>query len=274
MRALSEWPRAQRSGIRGVFTDMDDTLCTQGIIDVAALQALHRLLHAGLEVIAITGRPLGWCRPLAEGDPASATSPWPVKAFVAENGGAGLLCASRAGTRATALYPQDAATRSENQRHMAQVLQDVRLRLPGVQLSRDQHLRETDLAFDHHEFQRMAPSTLQQLQALLHEHGMQTTLSSIHLHGCFGPFDKWQGARWMVQQLHARALENELERWVFVGDSGNDQPVFRHGMHSVGVANIRHCAPQLQHLPVYVCQNERGAGFAELADALLDARAA
>ena len=38
-------------------------------------------------------------------------------------------------------------------------------------------------------------------------------------------------------------LTAELDHWVAVGDSGNDEAMFRHFRHSVGVANIRHTAP-------------------------------
>ena len=54
-----------------------------------------------------------------------------------------------------------------------------------------------------------------------------------------------------------------------MGDSTNDQVMFRHFTHSVGVANIRRFEPQLRFKPRYVTQGERGAGFAEMAHALL-----
>jgi hydroxymethylpyrimidine pyrophosphatase-like HAD family hydrolase len=61
---------------------------------------------------------------------------------------------------------------------------------------------------------------------------------------------------------------------VFVGDSGNDQAMFQHFRHSVGVANIAQFAAQMQHLPRYVTSGARGAGFAELAQAILQAQSA
>ena len=76
-----------------------------------------------------------------------------------------------------------------------------------------------------------------------------------------------------MQQLFGRALEDEIDRWVYVGDSTNDQIMFQHFTHSVGVANIARFVPQLAHLPRYVTPGERGAGFAELAHHLLAARA-
>ena len=78
MQALRLWPAAQRRQVLGVFTDIDDTLTTEGAITADALQALQRLKQAGMPVVAITGRPVGWSVPFA--------STWPVDAIVAENG--------------------------------------------------------------------------------------------------------------------------------------------------------------------------------------------
>ena len=72
-----------------------------------------------------------------------------------------------------------------------------------------------------------------------------------------------------MRELLGRDLAQELDRWVFVGDSGNDQAMFQHFIHSVGVANIARFVPQLSHLPRYVTQGERGAGFSEVARAIL-----
>ena len=57
-----------------------------------------------------------------------------------------------------------------------------------------------------------------------------------------------------------------------MGDSTNDQVMFERFPLSVGVANIARFVPQLRHLPRHVTQAERGAGFAELARALLAGR--
>jgi len=143
-----------------------------------------------------------------------------------------------------------------------------------VALSRDSAGRETDLAFDYAEFDRHSTATVRKVLSVLQHAGMQTTVSSIHIHGCFGDFNKWQGANWIVRQLLGRELAKEQDRWVFVGDSGNDQAMFEHFTHSVGVANIERFVPQLTHLPRYIARGERGAGFAEVAHALLAARTA
>ena len=277
MQALTLWPEAARRKVVGVFTDIDDTLTTQGAITSDALQALADLKAAGLVVIPITGRPIGWCEPFMAGPHGAA---WPVDAMVAENGAVAFVHQNgqqpswNMRKPLSKLYQQDAATRTANQARMQAIAAQVMAEVPGVQLSRDSAGRETDLAFDYAEYARLSPDTVQQVLAVLQRAGMQTTVSSIHIHGCFGNFTKWTGACWIAQALLGRDLASELDRWVFVGDSGNDQAMFEHFTHSVGVANIAHFAPQLTHLPRYVATAERGAGFAEVARALLQARGA
>jgi hydroxymethylpyrimidine pyrophosphatase-like HAD family hydrolase len=103
--------------------------------------------------------------------------------------------------------------------------------------------------------------------------GMNATVSSIHINGWFGTHNKLEGARWIVRELWQRTLDAELERWAYVGDSTNDQLMFRTFANSIGVANVARFVPQLAHLPRYVTEGERGAGFAEAARAVLSARA-
>ena len=271
MKPLDLWPTAARRELAGVFTDIDDTLTTKGAITPDALQALADLKTAGLMVIPITGRPIGWCERFMAGPPGSA---WPVDAMVAENGAVAFVRGAGPQQPPTKLYQQDAATRHANQVRLRDIAARVAAEVPGVELSRDSAGRETDIAFDYAEFARHSPETVQQVLAVLERAGLQTTVSSIHIHGCFGDFNKWQGANWIVRELLGRDLAQELDRWVFVGDSGNDQVMFQHFTHSVGVANIARFVPQLTHLPRYVTQGERGAGFAEVAQALLAARGA
>jgi hydroxymethylpyrimidine pyrophosphatase-like HAD family hydrolase len=152
---------------------------------------------------------------------------------------------------------------------MQKIATRVMFEVPGVFLTRDSVGRETDIAFDYNEFAHLPSATVQRVLAILQREGMQTSVSSIHIHGCFGHFDKWLGANWIVRELFGRTLAQELDRWVFVGDSGNDQAMFEHFKHTVGVANIRNFENQLTHLPRYIAPSERGAGFAEVVRAIL-----
>lgn len=269
MRPLSDWPLAERQHIAGVFTDIDDTLTHNGRITSDALQGLHALKAAGLQVIAITGRPIGWCEPLIKGDAAQGLAPWPVDAMVAENGAVAWVGQADARHK---IYQQDAALRARNRARMRAVAARVMREVPEAQITRDSDGRETDLAFDAAEFVQLTPEQIAQVVAILQAEGMHTTVSSIHIHGCFGLFNKWRGANWIAQEVLGRSLETELDRWVFVGDSGNDVAMFQHFTQSVGVANIQRVAAGLSHLPRYITPSSYGSGFAEVCAAILSAR--
>ena len=273
---LSDWPLESGHGLVGILTDIDDTLTTEGAITQDALDALATLRAAGLRVIAITGRPAGWSAPFA--------ASWPVDAIVAETGAVALLRAPENSgqiglqtnpdkrQQLSKWYLQDAPTRSANFARMQQVARQILEEVPGAQLARDSAGRETDIAIDHGEFTHLPQAGIDQCVALMRAAGMTATVSSIHVNGWYGTHNKLVGARWIVRELLGRALDDELDRWVFVGDSLNDQVMFQHFPHSVGVANVARFVPQLRHLPRYVTQGARGAGFAELARHLLAGR--
>jgi len=275
VKALGDWPVMARRALVGLFTDIDDTLTTDGAITADALQALEALRAAGLRVIPITGRPVGWSEPFA--------ATWPVDAIVAENGAValvpqnigqiGLQRSPIKREQLSKIYQQDAATRAAQYARMQQVLAHIEATVPGARRAQDSAGRECDIAVDHSEFTQLPQATIDQCVALMRAAGMNATVSSIHVNGWYGAHDKWQGAQWIVRELLGRDLAAEIDQWVYVGDSTNDQRMFEHFPHSVGVANIARFVPQLTHLPRYVTPSERGAGFAELARCLLAARA-
>jgi HAD superfamily hydrolase (TIGR01484 family) len=263
MRPLRAWPAAERAGITGVLTDIDDTLTTEGAVTPDVLQALADLRAAGLHVIPITGRPVGWSEPFALA--------WPVDGIVAENGAVALTRLGGGGALRK-LYMQDEDVRAANYARMQQVAQRIVAAVPGASISQDSGGRETDIAIDHSEFTQLPEPLIERVAALMREEGMNATVSSIHINGWYGDHNKLAGARWIVRELLQRELDAELQRWVYVGDSTNDVLMFEHFPHSVGVANIRRFEEQLAFKPEYVTDGERGAGFAEVARAILDAR--
>ncbi len=270
MQPLNQWPLAEMRRIFGVFTDIDDTLTTDGAITDDALQSLHQLKDAGLHVIAITGRPVGWSTPFAQS--------WPVDAIVAENGSVALVRQMAHSPHGEVpvglrrLYQQDELTRIANFARMQRVAQRVLHEVPGTTLAQDSPGRETDIAIDHSEFVHLSPEEIALTVAIMQEEGMSATVSSIHINAWFGAHNKLEGARWIVHELYGRDLDAERTRWAYVGDSTNDQRMFEAFDHAIGVANVRRFLPELTHKPRYVTPSERGAGFAEVARALLQAQ--
>jgi len=157
MQQLSQWPLADRQRISGVFTDIDDTLTTDGTITPDALAAMHELEAAGFEIIAITGRPVGWSEPFV--------LDWPVNAIVAENGAVLLQNSYKNSLQPNEYgrgqllksYRQGDAVRAGNYARMQHVGQRVLREVPGALMAQDSAGRETDMAIDHSEFTQLPP---------------------------------------------------------------------------------------------------------------------
>jgi HAD superfamily hydrolase (TIGR01484 family) len=272
MHPLNTWSLADKSRIKGVFTDIDDTLTTEGAITPEALAALGDLKARGLNVIAITGRPVGWSEPFA--------ALWPVDAIVAENGAVLLRKIDQNDLQTNGYernqlsksYLQDDELRRQNYARMQHIGQRILQEMPGTLLARDSAGRETDMAIDHSEFTYLSPEKIAMVVAIMKSQGMNASVSSIHINGWFGGHNKLIGARWAVRELFGRDLDAEICDWVFVGDSTNDELMFEAFPNSIGVANVRRFEAQLKHLPHYITVGARGAGFAEVASAVLSAQ--
>lgn len=261
MSPLSGLSAQRLRAVTGVLTDIDDTLTRDHALDPAASAALEALHAAGVPVVAITGRPQGWSEPFALA--------WPVAAIVAENGAVALIPESG---RLSIEYAQDEAMRTRNAARLRAAAARILHEVPGATLAQDSAGRVTDIAIDHSEHAHLDADQIARVVAMMQSEGMHATVSSIHVNGWFGDHDKTTGARWIVQRLFGRDLDTERERWLYVGDSTNDQAMFALFPLSVGVANLMRFAPQLHTWPAYLAEGERGEGFAQVARALLAAR--
>ncbi len=263
LQPLPVLPDATRRALRGVLTDIDDTLSTKGRIHAAAYGAMERLRAHGLLVIPVTGRPAGWCDHIAR--------MWPVDAVVGENGALYMIHDQRRG-KLRKRYAEGAEPGTWAPR-LERIAQTILREVPGAALASDQRYRETDLAIDYCEDVPPLPrESVDRIVALMRAEGMSVRVSSIHVNGWFGAYDKLTMARWLLSEEFGVDLERERDRFLFVGDSPNDEPMFGYFPHSVGVANVRRFADRMSILPRYVTQSECGEGFVELADWLTHAR--
>jgi HAD superfamily hydrolase (TIGR01484 family) len=264
MLPLKEFPVEARRNIRCVLCDIDDTLTSGGRLTAEAYSAMERLADAGLIVVPITGRPAGWCDHIARF--------WPVAAVVGENG-AFYFRHDRAGRRMRRVYADDDATRARSRERLAAIAREIVEAVPGCAVAADQAWRETDLAIDYREdVAPLGPAAVERIVALMQARGLTAKVSSIHVNGWFGTYDKLGMTKRLARQELGSDLDAERGRYVFVGDSPNDAPLFAHFPHAAGVANIADFAGRLDHEPRYVTRERGGAGFRELADLLLAAR--
>ena len=261
MRPLQDLPDAARRAIRGVLCDIDETLTTDGRLTAAAYSAMERLEHAGRRVIPITGRPAGWCDHIAR--------MWPVSGVVGENGA--FYFRYDHGRRVMVRrFVNDGATRAAHRERLMRVAADIVAAVPRAAVAADQHYRETDLAIDYCEDVGPLPAhAVRHIVAVMQERGLTAKVSSIHVNGWIGDYDKLAMTQRMMRECFDVDLDRERERYVFIGDSPNDAPMFAFFPHAVGVANVRHFAAELSHAPAYVTQRRSGEGFRECVDFLL-----
>jgi HAD superfamily hydrolase (TIGR01484 family) len=259
MWSLDAMPAGVRREVRGVIFDVDDTLTTRGSLESEAFDALWSLRRAGVALVALTGRPLGWTDAMA--------SMWPIDAAVGENG-AGWAYA-RGGTIETGYFSSD-MERAAQARVLERVAAAVSKDHPRVRLAGDQGARRCDLAFDVGERAKLDAEEIAALVHTIETVGARALVSSVHAHVIAGQWDKARGAVRAIRE--AMSIELDRARWVFVGDSGNDAPAFSFFELTVGVANVREHLHRLAVPPRYVTHAERGAGFAELARAIAGAK--
>jgi HAD superfamily hydrolase (TIGR01484 family) len=261
---LRLFPAEARRAVRVVFTDIDDTLTNGGRLGARAYAALEALQLAGILVVPITGRPAGWCDHIAR--------MWPVDAVVGENG-AFYFRYDRAARRMTRRFDQPDAVRAENRNRLIAVRDRILAGVPGCAVASDQPYRETDLAIDFCEDVPPLPkAAVDRIVDLFEADGATAKISSIHVNGWFGTFDKLTMARRLMAEVFAVDVERENAAIVFTGDAPNDSPMFAFFENSVGVANVAAFRDRLAAEPSYVAEGHGGDGFAEVADALLAAR--
>ena len=264
MKPLADFPLVDRRAIRAVLADIDDTLTTHGRLHAVAYSALERLRAAGLLVIPVTGRPAGWCDHIAR--------MWPVDAVVGENGAFWFRHDAAEG-RLVKRYVVGPEERERRAQRMDAIAARVLAEVPGSGIASDQPYREADLAIDFCEdVPRLGREAVARIVAIMESEGLTAKVSSIHVNGWFGGYDKLSTSRLALAEDFGIDIEGEKARIVFAGDSPNDQPMFAFFPNAVGVANVREMADLMKALPRYVTPSAGSAGFAELAEALLAAR--
>jgi len=264
MQPLDTMPRSTACNLMGVLADIDDTITTDGRLTPEAYAAMSRIQAAGLLMIPITGRPAGWCDHIAR--------MWPVDGIVGENG-AFYFKYDHAQKKFLSKFVTTDEEAERNREKLKQVAERILAEVPGTALASDQAYRIADIAIDFCEdVPPLPPASIDRIVAIMTAGGLTAKVSSIHVNGWFGDYDKLTMTRTLMTDCFSIDINQYREQFVFVGDSPNDQPMFKFFPHAVGVANLLNFADRLTDKPSYVTIGEGGAGFAELAAALISAR--
>ncbi len=262
MQALKKLSPEKTRRIKCLFADIDDTITTEGRLSALAYSAMERWQNAGNLMIPITGRPAGWCDHIAR--------MWPVDAVVGENGAFYFYHDKKKGSlQQRFLFEAD--TRELNRQKMRAIRDQVLEQLPRTAIASDQNYREADLAIDFCE--DVAPldeKSVDQIVDIMQAGGMTAKISSIHVNGWFGDYDKLTMTKLLLKEQYGVDLDLSKDQYAFAGDSPNDSPMFGFFPVSVGVRNIEDFVDRVEHKPAYITNKRAGEGFAELVDYLLE----
>lgn len=250
--------------LSGVFFDIDETFTTLGKIHATAFQALWALKDSGLKIVPITGRPAGWCDHIAR--------MWPVDGVVGENG-AFYFWFDEHEQRLKKRFFDPEDIRANNRQRLRHIREEIAALVPGTAIASDQRYREADLAIDYCEdVKPLDQTSVDKICQIFKRHGATCKVSSIHVNGWFGDYDKLKMTRMFVQEQWGLDLGVYKDRYFFCGDSPNDEPMFQYFPHSAGVRNILRFYKRMRYLPTYITSKEGGEGFAEIVEAILQIR--
>ena len=198
---------------------------------------------------------------------------WPVDGVVGENGG--LWFYMRKGKLVRG-FLQDAEERATNRSRLDALAGRILEAVPGTALASDQPYRDLDLAVDFCEdVPRLGDDAIDGIVDEFHAAGATCKVSSIHVNGWYGDFDKLRGCRRFMMERFGEDIDEVADQYAYFGDSANDEPMFAHFGVSIGVANVLDFLPRMKHAwPRYVCNASGGHGFAEATAILLNRRSA
>ncbi|OYX41023.1 MAG: HAD family hydrolase [Rhodobacterales bacterium 32-67-9] len=264
MRDISDMPREVAAAVSVVFTDIDDTLTTEGRLFANAYQALEDLDAAGIAVVPVTGRPAGWCDLIARF--------WPVRGVVGENGAFYYAYDTATHTMIRKIHPALAPHLARPDR-FDRIRARVAAEVPGAAVSADQAFRLADLAIDFCEdVAPLPPEAVDRIKAIFEEEGAIAKVSSIHVNGWFGTYDKLTMAREFATDRLGLDIDAQNATVLFVGDSPNDAPMFGFFDNSCGVQNVRDFEGRLSASPTWIARARGASGFCEISSHVLAAR--
>ncbi|UCD80048.1 MAG: HAD-IIB family hydrolase [Desulfobacterales bacterium] len=261
MKPFDQFPSETCRQIRYILTDIDDTLTVNGRLPAAVFVAMEQLKDANIRSIPITGRPAGWCDHIAR--------MWPVDGLVGENG-AFYFRYDESTRKMVRRYFKPESERRADRLKLADLKLEILKKVPGADVAADQTYREADLAIDYCEdIPPLSTEAVNQIVELFKKAGAEAKVSSIHVNGWFGEYDKLTMTRFLFEEVFHEILEDVKEDVIYIGDSPNDAPMFTYFPHSVGVANVLQFEGRMPCNPAWITRKEGGHGFAEMVDQLL-----
>ena len=170
-------------------------------------------------------------------------------------------------------YAKNEAERLADRAKLDAIRAAVLAEVPGAAVAADQAYREADLAIDFCEdVPPLPPAAVERIVAIFERFGAIAKVSSIHVNGWFGGYDKLSTSRQFLREAFGMDIDREGER----DDLRRRQPERCADVPVLRAKRRRRQCPRFRRQPAGQARlrdEARGAaGFVEFADALLAAR--
>jgi HAD superfamily hydrolase (TIGR01484 family) len=258
MKSLDQFA-TRNSKIEYIFCDIDDTITEHGKLPANSYSALWDLQSKGIRVIPVTGRPAGWCEMIARF--------WPVAGVIGENGA--LYFRYVDGKMKRRYMLSDSQTK-KNRKKLDAIGKEILTKVKGSAISSDQFCRIFDLAIDFCEDVKPLPQKkVDQIVKIFKKHKATAKVSSIHVNGWFGDYNKLSMCQEFMKKEFKVNLTHSNHLCAFIGDSPNDEPMFEFFKNSFAVFNITNFLTSLKHKPEYITESNGANGFVEFTQKIL-----
>ncbi|HEY2366603.1 MAG TPA: HAD-IIB family hydrolase [Polyangiaceae bacterium] len=258
MRPLEDLPKEEGARIEGLLFDLDDTFLTHGLLAREAYDALWDLHDAGVKLVVVTGRPSSWGR--------FVVKQWPVDAATTENGAIAIV---RDAEKISVVDPCERFERDRRRARFVALVSEMASKAPDLKVTDDASGRISDVTWDIGENERVSAERIAFARSIIASHDARSSCSSVHLHATFDGDDKATGTARLLATQFGVDPGRARSRWAFAGDSGNDRACFAAFHTTFGVANVRNHVGNLSVPPRWVSKSPMGAGFSEIAAAIL-----
>ena len=247
-----------------LFTDIDDTITTEGMMPPETLEYIWKLHNSGIQIVLVTGRPAGWCDYFAR--------MWPIAGIIGENG-AFYFSYDRTEKKMDRIYLMSESDRQKGKKGLERISRRVLAEVPGSAISADQPFRIADLAIDFCEdVSSLDKVSIDKICRIIEEEGAEYKVSSIHVNCWFGNYNKLVCFDRFLKDFTGSTLKEMEDKIIYIGDSPNDEPMFRELKYSAAVNNIVNFLDQMEYYPAYKASFDSGRGFIEIVDTLLEKR--
>ncbi|GAB4012606.1 MAG: HAD-IIB family hydrolase [Bdellovibrio sp.] len=224
-----------------VFSDFDGTL-TDGVeLTKEIFDILNLLKSKNIPLVIVTGRSKSWAHFFLTHFPV-------LKAVISEGGGV----ISRMSD--DGLISDEALVSKEVLDQLKHVCHKLEMRFPNLPLTADSFGRQCDRAIDLIDLNKI-PMLKDEVEDFFKLEKVSYSYSSVHLNFWCGEISKFKAVEYFIKEIGI-----DEKDCLYFGDAPNDQSMFNHFSHSVGVSNIQESLDKISIRPKVILQGTENRG--------------